>query len=121
MSKFKVGEIAIYVGNSGAPSMARFINQEATVVDPLAVRPHVLSRYSHLPRYGIKFSNGLEAWVLETSLRKKRPPEQPSAFSYDEIISMCNDKSITDIRPTETQSRQGLKGILQPSGESHGS
>lgn len=90
MSKFKVGEIAIYTAQAPHQDfMKAYIGQECEVV-----------RVGGWIDYEVKFQNGDINGVRKISLRKRRPPEQPSAFSYDEIISMCNG---TDIRPTETQ------------------
>lgn len=110
MAKFSVGEVAVYqydglgINAWRGPGNLHSHNGEDCVITEGPWRGT-----SGATGYFIKFSGDIEEYgVRETSLRKKKPPEQPSAFSYDEIISMCNDKSITDIRPTERQVREGL-------------
>jgi hypothetical protein len=50
----------------------------------------------HGPRHRIELFDGRTCQVTGHFLRKRRPPEQKSAFTYQEIIDMCNDKTITD-------------------------
>jgi hypothetical protein len=78
MAKFKVGEKARYVA-LGKPchGLKLKAGHECVVVDALAVR----QEYSNLrnplePRYGIAFKDGVQAWVLETSLEKLVPKHQ---------------------------------------------
>jgi hypothetical protein len=78
MAKFKVGEKARYVGSTFT-AIRSMIGQECVVIDPLAAREdYRYMRDPEMPRYGVKFGDGREAWVKETSLEKLLPKHQDS-------------------------------------------
>ncbi len=102
---FKIGEIVIYVGSVDNPMCMGVLSagDEVTLV----------KYFGAVDRWEIdrKALNGDTIWSKTSSLRKRKPPASP--FSFQEILDMCNDKTI--INPiTEPEVKAGLKGILQP-------
>lgn len=93
-AKFSHLEVVTYIGKNHVPEMARYVNQQCVIVNPLGV-------YEGAPflRYGVKFADGSEAWATESSLRKFRAPgDQVQKFrdelkqagkSFGQIISEC--------------------------------
>lgn len=82
--RFSVGERARYVG-SKLTSVRSKIGHECVVIDPLAWRPDYRTMADpEMPRYGVKFDDGLEAWVKETSLEKLLPKHQPDDLKVAE-------------------------------------
>ncbi len=107
---FRKGEIAILVsiGDGGInPNVRHMIGSD---VEILELPGYYITKPHH---YRIKFIDGLYGYALPAYLRKRRPPEQPSAFTYQEILDMCNDKTITC--PTEeTIRRTFVNGMWSP-------
>jgi hypothetical protein len=107
MSKFKVGEVAIYVGSgiviNGPHKGEKTPYSHGDEVEILEVKG-ALYRVDQLG------GNGL--WAMEENLRKKNPPASP--FSFQEIIDMCNDKTITT--PTE----ETIKRVMENMGRLYG-
>lgn len=60
------------------------------------------------PRHRVQFRDGVTVQLTEDFLRK-RPQQDDNLFT-----EWYRAHIITDIRPTERQVREGLKGILQP-------
>lgn len=100
MSFFKVGEIAVFVtdgkfrgiaGSGSECELVRLAAMEDRDAEE-AFRFGAIVWYCRFPGDpGPK--DGLWS-VPETHLRKRRPPASP--FSFQEIINMCNDSSITE-------------------------
>lgn len=91
---FKIGEIAIFVGSGDLTKTAgylhKYLGEECTINAYPAELP-ALARLIATPgleRYEIEFKDGRISYVLETSLRKRRPPEQPA--DDQEFISWFN-------------------------------
>ena len=122
MAKFKVGEVAVFVGaGSTETTIARYLGSEVTITDPLASRPfecwHTIT--PHTPRYGIRFPDGHEAWVREEALRKRRPPEQPA--DDQEFIDWFN-KTIRKepLEKTMTKVAENMGRFTTDTGAGHG-
>lgn len=88
MAKFKVGEKARYVGSPNrGPGLARKVGQECVIIDPLAVREEYWDMADpKMPRYGVEFGDGTEAWVKETSLEKLQPKHQDADLKAAEPL-----------------------------------
>ncbi len=102
MSAFRVGEIVIAVAHhTNADWWNRMAGQEVTVLGISEPAPVHNCQYKVSLPYPNPINGKLWVWADDISLRKKRPPEQKSAFSFQEIIDLCNDKSIT--QPSEVE------------------
>jgi hypothetical protein len=82
-AKFTRLEVVTYVGHrqdSMAPEMVRYVNRQCVIVNPLGI-------YEGEPylRYGVKFSDGVEAWVVEGALQKYRTPEDQIRHFRDQL------------------------------------
>lgn len=96
-AKFSHLEVVTYIGHKKArmpQDMVRYVNSQCVIVNPLGV-------YEGEPclRYGVKFADGVEAWVVESGLQKFRAPgDQVQKFrdelkqadkSFGQIINEC--------------------------------
>lgn len=72
MNKFEIGEIAVFIGSDvDEPGIGKYINEDCEICDELG------SSFSiYGPQYGVRFLDGVEAWVMPQSLRKKKPPQE---------------------------------------------
>jgi hypothetical protein len=72
MSKFKVGEIVVFVGGEDMSPMARtMVGKECEITHPLGIY------YTPWMQYGAKFpGNSQQFWAVEEHLRK-RPDDKP--------------------------------------------
>lgn len=111
MAKFELNEVVIYVGPAVGPHTKQVAPwkhgqeiQIERVYDPQNPPTSDKWRGSYGTQYYL--IDGIN--VPECYLDKK-PDDQPFTSWFQENI-------ITDIRPTETQVRIGLKGILEPFG-----
>ncbi len=109
MANFREGEIAIYAGVTADPSCIGRIQKgdEVTLIRCSGLfEMWIIDRTS---------SDGIKMAVSESSLRK-RPDDSQQRFR--DTLKPC-DKDFSDdlatwLRPTETEVKEGLKGILQP-------
>lgn len=81
MSEFKVGEIAVYVNNSGITVyesrpgiISEHDGQECEIISGLIV---IHPEFDALG-YRVKFSDGVILRLASRHLRKRKPPEQPA-------------------------------------------
>jgi hypothetical protein len=96
-AKYALHEVVTYIGDkqaSTSPTMFRYLNRQCIIVNPLSV-------YSGEPylRYGVRFSDDVECWVIESALQKYRAPEdQVRQFRCDlKGAGSPLDKIISDI------------------------
>lgn len=76
MDKFKINEIAIFTPSLETcnPSLLERDGEDVQIIDPLGANLNFPRHF--IPMYGVRFSCGREAWAVEASLRKKKPPEE---------------------------------------------
>ena len=84
MDKFGLNEIAIFRGSGeeieiiGLPKMQVGRNRRGKMIR------------SETPCYSILTQDGFEGWLPESSLRKKKPPEEPATWQEIQEISGWN-------------------------------
>jgi len=83
---FHVGEIAIFITAGGrytsGSGIVKYSGMECEVINELGSNTHPDGTL----QLGIKFSDGVEAWCVEPSLRKLPPPEQLGSWSEIESL-----------------------------------